>query len=96
MAPCLAGLPIEILEQIFLHLPGQDVIKLEVVRCVVATLRDPALTFRCMVQISRQFQDLTRNLPTLRYQRDLFSAGLVENRSISCDFAERRKLYEEH
>ena len=96
MAHCLAGLPIEILEQIFLHLPGQDVIKLEAVRCVIATLRDPALTFRCMVQISRQFQDLTRNSPTLRYQRDLFSASLVENHCVPCDFAQRRKLCEEH
>ena len=30
--PCLTELPIEILEQIFLHLPAQDIIKMDVVR----------------------------------------------------------------
>jgi len=32
----LPELPVEILEQIFLHLPGQDIIKMEVVWCVIA------------------------------------------------------------
>ena len=31
----LTKLPVEVLEQIFLHLPGQDVIKVEAVRGVV-------------------------------------------------------------
>lgn len=34
--PHLAELPLEILEQILLHLPGQDIIKMDVVRKVMA------------------------------------------------------------
>jgi hypothetical protein len=33
--PHLTGLPVEILEQIFLHLPSKDVIKMEAVRGVI-------------------------------------------------------------
>ena len=91
----LTELPIEILEQILLHLPRQDIIKMEVVRCVVTVPDDLALTLLCMVQISRQFQALTRDSPTLQYQRDLFSAGLTENPCNSCDFSQRRKLSKE-
>jgi len=40
----LTELPVEILEQIFLHLPGQDVIKMEVVRRVIAIPYDSSLT----------------------------------------------------
>ena len=92
----LTELPIEILERMLLHLPNQDIIKMEVVRCVVTVPHDLALTLLCMVQISRQFQGLTRNSPTLQYQRDIFSAGLTENPSNSCDFSQRRKLCKEH
>jgi len=35
LVPCLAGLPIEILERILLHLPGQDIVKMEAVRGIV-------------------------------------------------------------
>jgi len=42
---CLSELPIEILEKILLHLPGQDIVKVEVVRRVIAPQRDSALTF---------------------------------------------------
>jgi len=35
LIPCLVGLPTEILERIPLHLPGQDIVKMEVVRGVV-------------------------------------------------------------
>jgi hypothetical protein len=41
--PCLSELPTEILERVFLHLPGQDIIKMEVVR-VVANPYGPVLT----------------------------------------------------
>ena len=41
--PRLAELPIEILEQILLHLPGQDVIKMEVVRRIITVRHDSAL-----------------------------------------------------
>ena len=36
--------PVEILEQIFLHLPSQDVIRMEVVRGAISSLSDAALT----------------------------------------------------
>ena len=42
---CSTELPIEILEQILLHLPGQDIIRMEVVWCTVIISRDPVLTF---------------------------------------------------
>jgi len=92
----LTELPTEILEKILLHLPSQDVVKLEVVRYVVATQHNSALTFRYTIQISRQFQDLTRNSPILQYKRNLLSAGLVENPHSLCDFSQRRKLCEEY
>ena len=41
----LAELPIEVLEQILLHLPGQDIVKMEVVRRVTAHSRRTLLTF---------------------------------------------------
>jgi hypothetical protein len=34
--PHLTGLPVEILEQIFLYLPGKDIIRMEAVREVVS------------------------------------------------------------
>ena len=48
---CLTELPNEVLEQILLHLPGQDIVKVEVVWCVIAIRHDPGLTrtFRCMI-----------------------------------------------
>ena len=36
--------PVEILEQIFLHLSGQDVIRMEVVRGVISSSFDAVLT----------------------------------------------------
>ena len=36
---CLVGLPTEILERILLHLPGQDIVKMDVVLTLKA---DPA------------------------------------------------------
>jgi len=92
----LSELPVEVLEQILVHLPGQDIVKVEVVRRVVVTSHDSALTSDFLLQVSRQFQDLTRNSPALRYKRDLFSAGLAENPRSPCDFAQRRKLCEEY
>ena len=89
----LTELPVEILEQVLMHLPGQDIIKMEVVRYFLC---DAALTFRCIIQISRQFRDLIHDSPTLQYKRELFSAGLIENPRNPCDFAQHRKLYEEH
>ena len=83
----LTELPIEILEQILLlYLPGKDIIKMEAVRWVIAIPHDSILTFCCTVKINRQFQSLTRDLPTLQYQRDLFFAGLTENPCNPCDF----------
>ena len=78
----LTELPTEILEKILLHLPSQDVVKLEVVRYVVATQHNSALTFRYTIQISRQFQDLTRNFSQRRklceeYERKWSNAGRV-------------------
>jgi len=37
--PRLTGLPAEILEHVLLHLPGQDIIKMEVVRRLFADPR---------------------------------------------------------
>ena len=42
--PYLTGLPTEILEQILLNLPGQDIVKMEVVRGAVSNSGDPVLT----------------------------------------------------
>ena len=94
--PRLTEFPTEILEQILQHLPGQDVVKMEMVRPVIAIPHDSALTSCYVAQISRRFQDLTRSSPILQYKRDLFSAGLVENPCSPCDFAQRRKACEEH
>ena len=55
----------------------------------------PAST-ACSEVNHRQFQDLTRNSLALQHQCDLFSSGLIENHCDPCDFAQRRKLYEEH
>jgi len=41
----LADIPLEILEHVFLHLPGQDVIKMEAVRRPLADPRKSSLTF---------------------------------------------------
>jgi len=92
----LTELPVETLEQVLLHLPSQGVIKMEVVWCVIAIPHDSALTFRCVIQISRQFQELVSDSPTLQYRRELFSGGLIETSRNPCDFAQCRKLCEEH
>ena len=93
---CLTELPVETLEQVLLHLPGQDVIKMEVVWCATAIPHDSTLAFRCTIQISRQVQKLIRDSPTLQYKRELFSVGLIENPRKPCDFTQRRKLCKEH
>ena len=93
--PRFTGFPTEILEQILQHLPGQDVVKMEMVRPVITIPHDSALTSCYVAQISRRFQDLTRSSPLLQYKRDLFSAGLVENPYGPCDLAQRRRAYEE-
>jgi len=51
MVSRLTDLPTEILEEILLHLPGQDIVKLEAVRCIVVIPDDSALTlvFHCAV-----------------------------------------------
>jgi len=41
-----------------LHLPGQDVIELGVVRSVIAIPHNSVLTFRCAVKVRRFFQEL--------------------------------------
>lgn len=92
----LTELPIEILEQVLLELPGQDLLKMVMVWRVVTIPHGSALIFHCMIQISRQFQDLTRDSPILQYKRDLFSAGLIENPRNLCDLVQRRKLCEDH
>ena len=43
--PCLTTLPTEILEPILLHLPGQDIIKVEAVRRSIVNEPEPSLTF---------------------------------------------------
>ena len=43
----LTELPIEVLEQILLQLPGQDIVKTEAVWCVIAIPPDSELTFHC-------------------------------------------------
>jgi len=88
----LPELPTEILEQVLLHLPGQDVVEIEAVRCVPVIPKDSALTFRWVIQVSRRFQDLTRDSPALQSKRALFSAGLVENSCSPSGFSQRRKL----
>ena len=69
---------------------------MEAVWCVTAIPHDSTLTFHRMNQISRQFRDLIRDSPMLQYKRELFSAGLIENPCSPCDFAQRRKLFEEY
>ena len=92
----LTELPVETLEQVLLHLPGQDVIRVEVVWCVTAIPHGSRLTFLYMIQINRQFRELICDSPMLQYKRELFSAGLIENPCNPCDFAQRRKLFEEY
>jgi hypothetical protein len=46
--------------------------------------------------MSRRFQDLVHSSLTIRYRRELFSAGLVDNPRSSCGLAERRKICEEY
>ena len=94
--PRFTEFPTEILEQILQHLPGQDVVKMEMVRPAIATPHHSALTSCYVAQISRQFQDLTRSSPILQYKRNLFSAGFTDNPCNPCDFAQRRKAYEEY
>jgi len=45
----LTELPVETLEQVLLHLPSQDVIKMEMVWRVIVIPDDFPLTFRCTV-----------------------------------------------
>jgi len=58
------------------------------VRCCLNIAFSPPRSIDC--------SGTTPNSPTLQYQRDLFSAGLVENPHNLCDFTQRRKQYEEH
>lgn len=91
----LAGLPTELSEQILLHLPGQDIIKMEAVRPALLC-DDMALTLHTMTQVNRYFADLIRGSPILQYHRELFSAGLIDNPHHPCNLAERRKLCKEY
>ena len=92
----ITELSIEVLEHILLHLPGQDIIKMEAVRPTL--LRDDAvLTLRTMpIQVSRCFAGLVRGSSILQYHRELFSAGLIDNSHHPCNLVERRKLCGEY
>ena len=91
----ITELPIEVLEHILLHLPGQDIIKMEAVRPTL--LRDDAvLTLRTMIQVSPRFADLVRSSSIIQYHRELFSAGLIDNPHHPCNLIERRKLCKEY
>jgi len=94
--PHLIGLPAEILEHVLLHLPDQNIIKMEAVRRPFADPRKSLLTRCCTIQVSRHFRSLIRNSPLLQYRHELFAAGLIDNPSNPCDLAERRKLCEEY
>lgn len=54
------------------------------------------LTLTRESQVSRYFRDFLRESTILQLRRKIFTAGLIENPSVSCDFALRRKAYEEH
>lgn len=50
----------------------------------------------CTIQVNRRFQNLIRNSPTLQHQRELFTAGLIDNPCNPCDLAQGRKLCEDY
>ena len=92
---CLTELPIEVLEQVLLHMSGQGIIKMEAVR-PTPLCDDVVLTLCNTIQVSRCFADLIRRSSTLQYHRELFSAGLIDNPHYPCDLAKRRRLCKEH
>ena len=89
----LTGLPAETLEQIFLHLPGRDIIRVEVVR---GQLRAMRFNFAYVAQVCLYLRGVVRDSPTLQHKRKLFTAGLIDNPSVSCDLSQRKKAYEEY
>ena len=88
-------LPAEVSERILLHLPGQDIIKMEAVWQTLVC-DDVVLTFCRMAEVSRYFLDLVHSSPTLQYRRELFSAGLTDYTLHPRGLAERRMLCKEH
>jgi hypothetical protein len=92
---CLTELPTELLEQILLRLPGQDIIKTEGVKPALSR-DDVVLTLRTMIQVSQCFAGLIRGSSSLQYRRELFSAGLIDNSHNPRSLAERRKLCREY
>ena len=96
--PCLTELPVETLEQTFLCLPGQDIIKMEVVRIASVTFTHFPTDFilYCMTQVCQKFRDLIQGSPMLQHRRELFVAGLMENPHNPCDLAEGRHLCKEY
>jgi len=84
-------LPVEISEWILLHLPGQDIIKMEAV-CPSRICDNAVLILFHVAQVNRHFMDLVRSSPTLQYYCELFSAGLIDNSHPPWNLAERRKL----
>jgi hypothetical protein len=88
----LAGLSVETLEQIFLPLHGQDIVRVGTVR---PTPCDTVLILRGTGQVSRDFTDLFHSLSILQHRRELFAAGVVCNPCSSCDPTKSRGLRRE-
>ena len=49
-----------------------------------------------MIQVSRQFQNLTHSSPKLQCRRELFAAGLTDNPHDPCGLDELRRLCKEY
>jgi hypothetical protein len=88
----LAGLSVETLEQIFLPLHGQDIVRVGTVR---PTPCDTVLILRGTGQVSRDFTDLFHSLSILQHRRELSAAGVVCNPCSSCDPTKSRGLRRE-
>ena len=94
--PNLAELPVEVLEQILIRLPGQDIVKMEAVRRTTANFGRTFINFVRAIQVNRHLRDLIHNFPALHHRRELFATGLIDNPRCPCDLAQRRRLRERH
>ena len=79
LPPLTERLPVELLERIFLFTPTQDILRLSLVRNITEVPRIRAFAEYGNLKVNHTCHSLVRNSPWIRYEIDLFGAGLKHN-----------------
>lgn len=92
-SPITKRLPLELLEKILTYSSVPDILRLKQVRKRSDSIQNSRLNLRhrMLWQVNRYLHDLIQRSPCIKYQIDLFAAGLKDNPASNLTLAEKRK-----